>query len=114
MNKKTVKKGLFPYVFLFVFIIVCLLIFNSFNTQINEISYDEFISELNSKKITELDITPKTRTETYEITGKLKNYDENEIFTLSIPMSDEFLSKITNLIRRQTTKVTYKVVFEKI
>ena len=95
MNKKTVKKGLFPYVFLFIFIITCLLIFNMFNTKINEMSYDEFISELNSEKVTELNITPKTRTETYEITGKLKDYDENEIFTLSLPKSDEFLSKIT-------------------
>ncbi len=95
MNKKTVKKGLFPYVFLFIFIITCLLIFNMFNTKINEMSYDEFISELNSEKVTELNITPKTRTETYEITGKLKDYNENEIFTLSLPKSDEFLSKIT-------------------
>ncbi len=101
MNKKTVKKGLFPYVFLFIFIITCLLIFNMFNTQINEMSYDEFISELNNEKVTELNITPKTRTETYEITGKLKGYDENEIFTLSLPKSDEFLSKITEATDNQ-------------
>ena len=101
MNKKTVRKGLFPYVFLFIFIITCLLIFNMFNTQINEMSYDEFISELNNEKVTELNITPKTRTETYEITGKLKGYDENEIFTLSLPKSDEFLSKITEATDNQ-------------
>jgi cell division protease FtsH len=95
MNSKTVKKGLFPYVFLFIFIIVCLLIFNSFNNTVNKLSYDEFIDDLNNKKITELEIIPKSRTETYEISGKLKDYDENETFTLSIPMSDEFLKKIT-------------------
>ena len=105
MNKKTVKKGLFPYVFLFIFIITCLLIFNMFNTQINEMSYDEFISELNNEKVTELNITPKTRTETYEITGKLKGYDENEIFTLSLPKSDEFLSKITEATDNQDIKL---------
>ena len=105
MNKKTVKKGLFPYVFLFIFIITCLLIFNMFNTKINEMSYDEFISELNNKKITELNITPKTRTETYEITGKLKGYDENEVFTLSLPKSDEFLSKITEATDNQDIKL---------
>ena len=105
MNKKTVRKGLFPYVFLFIFIITCLLIFNMFNTQINEMSYDEFISELNNEKVTELNITPKTRTETYEITGKLKGYDENEIFTLSLPKSDEFLSKITEATDNQDIKL---------
>ena len=101
MNNKTVKKGLFPYVFLFIFIIVCFLIGNTFNKTINEMTYDEFISNLNDKKITEIDITPKTRTETYEITGKLKNYDENETFILSLPMSDEFLSKITDASEHQ-------------
>ena len=95
MNNRTVKKGLFPYIFLFIFIICCLLIFNTFNTTINELSYDEFIEELNNKEITELNIIPKTRTQTYQIEGKLKDYSENETFTLSLPMSDEFLSKIS-------------------
>ena len=94
MNNKTVKKGLLPYIFLFIFIIVCLLIFNTFNTTINDLTYDEFIKELNDSKITELNIIPKTRSETYEITGKLKDYSETESFKLIIPMSDEFLSKI--------------------
>ena len=96
MNSKTVKKGLFPYVFLFCFIIVCLLIFNNFNTTVNELTYDEFIKELNGDEIAELNIVPKTRSETYEITGKLKDYDETETFILVIPRSDEFLSKITD------------------
>lgn len=95
MNNKTVKKGLFPYIFLFCFIIVCLLIFQNFNTTVNEFTYDEFIKELNENEITELNIVPKTRSDTYEITGKLKDYDETETFTLTLPKSDEFLSKIT-------------------
>ena len=96
MNNKTVKKGLFPYVFLFCFIIVCLLIFQNFNTTVNNFTYDEFIKELDSNEIKELNIVPKTRSETYEITGKLKDYDENETFTLTVPKSDEFISKITD------------------
>ena len=101
MNKKTVKKGLFPYVFLFVFILICLFAFNSFNTKINKLTYDEFVSSLNDKKITEIEITPKTRTKTYDISGKLKGYEEKEYFTLSIPQSDEFLSKITKAADNQ-------------
>ena len=101
MNKKTVKKGLFPYVFLFVFILICLFAFNSFNTKINKLTYDEFVSSLNDKKKTEIEITPKTRTKTYDISGKLKGYEEKEYFTLSIPQSDEFLSKITKAADNQ-------------
>ncbi|MCI6266687.1 MAG: ATP-dependent zinc metalloprotease FtsH [Erysipelotrichaceae bacterium] len=106
MNSKTVKKGLFPYVFLFCFIIVCLLIFNNFNTTVNELSYDEFISELNNNEIENLTIIPKTRSETYEITGKLKDYNENETFILNLPMSDEFLSKITTAADKENFQLT--------
>ena len=95
MNNKTVKKGLFPYVFLFCFIIVCLLVFNNFNTTVNELTYDEFIKELESNEITELNIIPKISSDTYEVTGKLKDYEETETFILTLPQSDEFLSKIT-------------------
>ena len=95
MNNKSVKKGLFPYIFLFIFILVCLFIFNNFNNTVNEFTYDKFIKELDNNTIEELNIVPKTRSETYEITGKLKNYKETESFKLTLPMSDEFLSKIT-------------------
>ena len=51
MNNNAVKKGLLPYVFLFAFIILCLLTFNNFNTTINKLTYDEFIEVLNEKEI---------------------------------------------------------------
>ena len=66
-----------------------------FNNTINELSYDEFIKNLNGGKITELTITPKVRTETYKLEGKLDEYKENESFVLYLPYSDEFISKIT-------------------
>ena len=106
MNNKSVKKGLFPYIFLFIFIIICLLLFNNFNTTINPLSYDEFIKELSDNQIDELTIVPKTRSETYEITGKLKDYEETESFKLSLPMSDEFLSKITDSADKNKFKLT--------
>ena len=105
MNSKSVKKGLFPYVFLFIFIIGCLLVFNNFNTKVNELSYDEFIEQLNEDKIEELNIIPKTRRETNEIKEKLKDYEETETFKLSLPMSDEFLSKITDAADKNKFKL---------
>ena len=95
MNRKDIKKGLMPYVFLLIFFIGCLLIFNMFNNVVNELTYDEFLQDLNGGKITELTITPKVRTETYKLTGKLENYKDNESFVLYIPRSEEFISQIT-------------------
>lgn len=93
MNKN-MKKGLFPYVFLFIFIVSCLILVNGMNNKINKLSYDEFIKSMNNNEIEELTITPKTRSNLYYIEGSMKNYEENEIFTLYLPLSDEFISKI--------------------
>lgn len=95
MNKKNIKKSLTPYAFLLIFILGCLIIFKMFNTQVNELSYDEFMKNLNGGKVTELTITPKVRTETYMLEGKLSDYAENESFILYLPQSEEFISKIT-------------------
>lgn len=95
MNKKEIKKSLVPYVFLLVFFIGCMIMFKMFNNTVNEITYDDFIKDLNGGKVTELTITPKVRTETYKLTGKLDTYSKNESFILYIPRSEEFMSKIT-------------------
>ena len=95
MNKKEIKKSLVPYIFLLVFFIGCMIMFKMFNNTVNEITYDDFIKDLNGGKVTELTITPKVRTETYKLTGKLDTYSKNESFILYIPRSEEFISKIT-------------------
>ena len=96
MNKKEIKKNLTPYIFLLIFFIGCMVIFKMFNNTVNELTYDEFIKDLNGGKVTELTITPKVRTEAYKLTGKIDSYAKNESFLLYIPMSEEFISKITS------------------
>ena len=103
MNKKDVRKSLTPYIFLAVFFLGCLIAFKMLNNQVHELSYDEFVKDLNGGKITELTITPKVRTETYKLVGKLEDYKDNETFVLFIPYSDEFLSKITDAKESITT-----------
>ena len=78
MNRKDIKKSIMPYVFLLVFVIGCLIAFNLFNNTIHELTYDNFIKNLNGGKITELVITPKVRTETYKLEGKLKEFEEGK------------------------------------
>ena len=96
MKKKNNMKNLTPYITLFLFITICLVLVNFKGTKVNEISYDEFMSFMNKDKIEELNITKKVRTETYEIIGKNKDYKENEFFKLYLPASDEFLNKIVS------------------
>ena len=59
MKKKNNMKNLTPYITLFLFIMVCLILVNFKGTKINEISYDEFMSFMNNDKIEKLNITKK-------------------------------------------------------
>ena len=94
MNKKNVKRGLMPYIFLVVFFIVVYILFTSMNQKVNKITYDQFIKELNAGNIETLEITPKERAVVYEVEGTLEGYKEGEYFFLNVPFSNEVIAEI--------------------
>ena len=104
-NKK--QNSLAPFIFLFVFIIGCMILVNLNGKKINKINYDDFAKSLNNNEIKEMKIVTKVRSQNYEITGKLTSYKDNESFILYLPISDEFLSKIIE--NQQTTNFKLKV-----
>ena len=91
---KRKNNNLAPFAFLLVFIIICMIIVNIQGNKINELTINEFTQHLENSEITELQIITKVRSENYEVTGKLKDYKENESFILYLPKSDEFIAKI--------------------
>jgi len=91
---KRKNNNLAPFAFLLVFIIICMIIVNIQGNKINELTINEFTQHLENSEITELQIITKVRSENYEVTGKLKDYKENESFVLYLPKSDEFIAKI--------------------
>lgn len=107
MNK-SVKKGLLPYAFLALFIIICTFMFSKFNQKVNELTYDEFTKSLNEGEVTELTIVPKTRTKTYQITGKIKDYEENETFIIYVPISDAWIENIIDEENESNFKLEIK------
>ena len=70
--------------------------FNLSNTKINQFTYDEFITYMDNKEISEIAITPRSSGGVYEIRGKLNSYGENESFYLKVPLSNEVIAKILN------------------
>ena len=97
-----------PYVFLLVFIIGCMILVNIKGTIVKELSASEFMKALDENKITEINIVNKVRSENYEITGKLKEYSDNEYFKLYLPVSEEFMKKIVAAEEKQDFKLTVK------
>ena len=51
MNRKNVKKGIFPYIFLLLFVVAVMFVFDLLNQKVNEFTYDEFMKYVNAGEI---------------------------------------------------------------
>ena len=94
VNKKVVKKGLLPYVFLLLVMIGVIYFVNIANQKVNVLTYDEFMTSLEDKEVTEITVTPRERAQIYEITGTMDDYKENESFFVRVPLSDQVMKKL--------------------
>ncbi|MBE6159463.1 MAG: ATP-dependent zinc metalloprotease FtsH [Lactobacillales bacterium] len=94
MNKKTVKKGLTPYLGIILIMLGVLYFINATNRKTNYITYDEFVNQMNKGNVSEVKITPRNNAGVYEISGKLKTYEESESFFFRAPLAEEVMSQI--------------------
>ncbi len=94
MNKKTVKRGLLPYVFLAIFLLGIMMVFSSLNREVHEMTYGEFTKEVEEGNVTEVVVTPRSRGSVYTISGKLKDYSSNETFSFNMPLTNETMVKL--------------------
>lgn len=97
MNRKTVKKGLLPYLFLFLVMLGVVYFLNVANKKVNVITYDEFLGFASEGEVDKVNITPNSRASLYDVKGTLKSYGENESFTFKMPLTDEVISNIMEL-----------------
>ena len=94
MNKNTLKRGLLPYLFLVLLIFGFYYLFNVLNRDVNNLTYDKLIQNLSEGKVTELTITPRSRSSVYDVTGKLEGYKDKESFFVRVPLSDSIVRSI--------------------
>ena len=94
MNKKVVKKGLVPYIFMFLFMASILFILSFGGTKVNELSYDEFLNAMNNANVEEIVITPLVNANVYQIKGKMKDYGKNESFSVTAPLAEEVMAQL--------------------
>ena len=108
IDKKNIKKGLLPYLFLLIIMLGVYYAFNVLNNDVKVLTYDEFNEKLEKEKITELEIVTRGNAYTYEATGKLKGYKKNEYFTARLPLSEEVMRRIVDASDTQDFKFTTK------
>ena len=106
INKKTVKKGLLPYLFLAVTMLAVFYVFNVMNKDVKVLAYNEFVEKLNDGKIEELELTARSSAVTYEVRGKLEGYKENQSFFARLPLSDEVMKQIVIASEKDNFKFT--------
>ena len=104
MNNK-VKRNVLPYLFIGIFMLGVLFFLNMANQKVNVISYDAFMKEVKNKNVEKITITPRNSARVYEISGKLKSYDEDETFFLKAPLAESVMDKIL----KQESKNSFKI-----
>lgn len=108
VDKKTIKKGLLPYLFILLIILGIFYLFNFLNHKTNILTYNEFMENLANGKVKEVMLVPRDRAQTYEVTGKLSDYAENESFYAVLPKSENVVKKITDITEKQKIEFVTK------
>ena len=104
-KNKNILKDLVPYLMLLVIVSVIYYVFNMNNVKVNDINYNEFITNLKAEKVKELEITPKNSESVYYISGKLDGYSKNESFKLIVPFTDSVIDNILDISNEQQLDV---------
>ncbi|WP_294353673.1 ATP-dependent zinc metalloprotease FtsH, partial [uncultured Clostridium sp.] len=105
MKKKNLFKDMTPYILLLIVISVVMYIFSVKNVKIHDLSYNEFLTNLNNEKVEKLEVTPKNSESIYYLTGKLKGYSENETFKVVVPFTDSVIEKVLDVASSQQLDV---------
>lgn len=103
-NSNYVKQSM-PYLVLLLVIVGVMSFLELSQYKVNELSYDEFSSELIKGEVKELEITAKSNAGVYFITGTLDSYSEKESFKVNVPLSDAVLSKVMEYVDGTDTKL---------
>ena len=106
IDKKTLRKSILPYIFFAIVFLAIFLIINFANNKVNTLTYDEFMKALDSEEVTEMTVTTRGSAYTYQIKGKLSDYEENETFVAVLPLSDEVMKKIVAASDENDFKLT--------
>ena len=107
-NKKTnnLVKDTWPYLIMLLVISGVFYIFSMKDVKVNELSYNDFMSNLESQKVDKLEVTPKSSESVYYLTGKLEGYKDKESFKVIVPYTDSVVDNVLTMAKDQGLKVT--------
>lgn len=104
-KKNSVVKLFAPYLMLLGVVLITMYVFNIKNVVVHELTYNEFITNLTNQKVSELEVTPKSKESVYILTGKLEGYEKKESFSLIVPYTDSVIDKVLEESNNQQLNV---------
>jgi len=105
-NNNQNRANLFSYFLFFAFILLVIYFYGTMNRQVHQLTFNEFVVAAENSEIEEITISPRSNVANYRITGTKENYESNEIFSLTIPLSDRTLDRIMDLADEHEFAVT--------
>ena len=108
MNKKEMKKNVIPYVLLVILMFVLFYIYRIMSFKTYDLTYNEFMSNVNTGAVKEMVVTPSKDGGVYSITGTLKSYNENESFRVNVPLSDEVVKNLIDGYEKYDYRIDVK------
>ena len=106
IDKKILRKGLLPYLFIGIIMLFVFYYFSVNNSLKHDYTYDKFMEKLSEEKIKSIEMIPKGSGYVYEVTGTLKSYKEDEFFEVRLPLSEEVMKKIVEASDTQDFELT--------
>ena len=106
IDKKILRKGLLPYLFIGIIMLFVFYYFSVNNSLKHDYTYDKFMEKLSEEKIKSIEMVPKGSGYVYEVTGTLKSYKEDEFFEVRLPLSEEVMKKIVEASDAQDFELT--------
>ena len=96
MNKKVKTKQTIPYIILLIVIVTVLAMFSFGGIKVNTLTKDEFYNALAEDKVKEIVTSEHSGDGIYYVTGKLKDYKDNETFKVNLDLSESTVEFLTN------------------
>ncbi len=94
------------YLIIFLVIIGVVQYFSTSGGAVKELTYDEFVTRLESGEVESVDFQP--RNSVFVGTGQLDSYAEEEYFTVNIPNSTDIISNISTIAREQGATLDFQ------
>ena len=106
MSKKT-KRSISPYLALIFVLVVIYFVSTMFSNKVHNINYSTFTKKLAKDKVETVEVTSNTKGSIYEITGRLKGYNNKESYYVTAPLTDEVVKTINKYQAKNNFKIKY-------